>query len=422
MSSTDIVLGFGLTLILATACQIAANRFRLPAIVLLLPVGFVAGHYIDALNPQQSLGAAFSPLVGLGVAIILFDGGLDLSFRELEGHSQRVVRRLLIYGIPITWLGATLLAWPLLGLSGQAALMLGAIVIVSGPTVVAPLLDASRPGRRVTRILGWEGVTIDPIGAIIGAIVFQALVEHVRPGHGEAILSFARSLALGITGGAAGTLVLWLLLSKLRLTGVLATQAILATVVGTAALCDAHRDDTGLIAAIVMGVAFANLPGIQMPQDRRFFRTVVQLVIGLLFISISATVTVSSVRAVLVPTLVLVAALILLVRPLVAAAATVRTALPWRERAFVAWMDPRGIVAASTAATFGPLLAGAGIDGAQKLLPATFIVIVGTVTIYGLTAAPAARLLGLSETLEQERAEPDLPDEPDVDEPELEGR
>ena len=418
MSASDIVLGFGITVILAVGCQIVAAKFRLPAIVLLLPVGFIAGHYITEVNPEKTLGSAFSPLVGLGVAIILFDGGLDLDFRELEGHSQRVVRRLLLLGIPITFAGAAVLAWLFLDISGRAAIMLGAIVIVSGPTVVTPLLEAARPGQRVSRILGWEGLTIDPIGAIIGAVLFQGLVPHVRFGPGAELLSFLRSIGIGFVGGVIGTAVLWLLLSKVHLTGVLATQAIVATVIGAAALCDARRDDTGLIAAIVMGVALANLPGIDLPEDRRFFKTVVQMVIGLLFISISATVTTTSVRAVLGPTLVLIAGLVLLVRPLVAATATLRTALSIRERAFVGWMDPRGIVAASTAATFGPPLATAGISGADKLLPATFLVIVGTVTVYGLSAAPVAGLLGLTEASEQPEAGPELPPALDIDDAE----
>ncbi len=406
MSTSDIIFGFGLTVVLAVGCQIVAARFRLPAIVLLLPVGFTAGHYISAINPEKTLGSAFSPLVGLAVAIILFDGGLDLNFRELEGHSHRVVRRLLVLGIPITWVGAAVLAWPLLSLSGSAAVMLGAIVIVSGPTVVTPLLEAARPGWRVSRILGWEGVTIDPFGAIIGAISFHWLIQHQHLGQGAAVLSFLRSVGVGALGGVFGTAVLWLLLSKLRLTGVLATQAIVATVIGIAAMCDAIRDDTGLIAAILMGVALANLPVVDLPEDRRFFKTVVQMVIGLLFISISATVTAASVRSVLFPTLALIAGLVLVVRPLVAWAATLRTTLSLRERTFIGSMDPRGIVAASTAATFGPPLASAGIGGADRLLPATFLVIVGTVTLYGLSAAPLARLLGLGEPGEPGDARP----------------
>ncbi len=325
-----------------------------------------------------------------------------------------MVRRLVTYGAVITWAGAGLLGWLLLGLSGWTAIMLGAILIVSGPTVVTPILEAARPGRRVSLILGWEGVTIDPIGAIVGALVFQGLINHVQLGRGEEVLAFLRSLGVGAVGGIGGTIILWLLLSKLKLRGVLATEAIVATVIGVAALCDACRDDTGLIAAIVMGVALANLHHIDLPEDRRFFKTVVQLVIGLLFISISATVATTKLEPVLGPTLLLVAGLVLAVRPLVATCATVRTTLSARERAFVGWMDPRGIVAASTAATFGPPLAAAKIGGAEKLLPVTFLVIVSTVALYGLSAVPVSRMLGLHETREEQDIERDLPDEPDA--------
>ena len=187
----------------------------------------------------------------------------------------------------------------------------------------------------------------------------------------------------------------------MRLTGTLATEATVATVVFVAATCNAISDDTGLIAAITMGVALANLPGIDTPEDRRFFKTIVQLVIGLLFISISATVTPGSLRDLVWPTVGLICCLVLFVRPLVAAMATVRTSLSRKERAFIGWMDPRGIVAASTAATFAAPLVAAKVDGADKLLPVTFLVIVGTVLIYGLTAKPVVRLLGIGE------AEPD---------------
>ena len=417
LSTSSIFISFGVTIILAVGCQILASRLRIPAIVILLPVGFFAARLIGSLDPEKTLGQAFSPLVALAVAVILFDGGLDLNFRDLEGHSQRVVRRLLTYGSLITWAGAGLLGWLVLGLSGPAAIMLGAILIVSGPTVVTPILEAARPGRRVSLILGWEGVTIDPIGAIIGALVFQGLINHVQLGRGDELLAFLRSLGVGAVGGICGTIILWLLLNKVRLHGPLATEAILATVVGVAALCDAYRDDTGLIAAIVMGVALANLSSLELPEDREFFKTVVQLVIGILFISISATVATSKIELVLGPTLLLVAGLVLVVRPLVAACATSRTALSTRERAFIGWMDPRGIIAASTAATFGPPLAAAGVGGAGKLLPVTFLVIVGTVALYGLSAVPVSRVLGLHETREVEESEPDQPDEPETPPP-----
>ena len=173
----------------------------------------------------------------------------------------------------------------------------------------------------------------------------------------------------------------------------LGTNAQLAAVVAVAAGCDALRDDTGLIAAIFMGLAAANLRGFDIPARRPFFETLVQLIIGVLFISISATVTPQSLRHLILPTLVLVAVLVIVARPIVAFASTLRTDLPKGERAFIGWMAPRGIVAAATASTFTAALVAKGIGGASKILPATFLVIVATVTLYGLTAAPVARRL-----------------------------
>ena len=244
-------------------------------------------------------------------------------------------------------------------------------------------------------------------------VVFQAL----KSSHGHdvlaSVLGFAGRIGLGVAGGAAGIAVLWLLLGKLKLTGILATQAIIATVITIAGLCDALQDDTGLVAAITMGMVLANLRGVVVPEDRPFLKTVVQLAIGVLFISISATVTPASLRGVIWPTLGLVALLVLVVRPAVAVVTTARTSLTRNERIFVGAMDPRGIVAASTAASFSAPLVALGIGGANKLLAATFLVIVGTVAIYGLAAAPLARKLGLREPEPQpEKIPAEQPPEP----------
>jgi NhaP-type Na+/H+ or K+/H+ antiporter len=397
LTSSQIFIGVGLLVGLAASCQIVATRYRLPAIILLLPAGFIAGAATSTVNPDKLLGSAFTPLVGLAVAIILFDGGLELDFKELEGRHQQVVRRLLGLGIPVTWAGAGLFAWLLLGLSPKAAVMLGAILIVSGPTVVAPILALARPLSHLRSILWWEGTTIDPIGAVIGVLTFQAIKSGVSLHAGEEILRFLANIGVGLAGGAAGTTVLWLLLRKLKLTGVLATQATLATVIVVAASCDAFRDDTGLVAAIAMGVAMANLRGVEKPEDRVFFQTTVQLVIGLLFVSISATVTPASLRGVVAPTLGLVAGLVLVVRPVMTGIATARSSLSPREKAFIGSMDPRGIIAASTAATFATPLVQAHVGGADKLLPATFLVIVLTVLVYGLSAVPIVRALDLTD-------------------------
>ena len=393
MTQDQVFAGLGLIAVLAVGSQLVASRLRIPALLILLPAGFAAGALTDDVNPNRLFGAAFSPMVSLAVAVILYDAGLGLDARRLRGHTRRVVIRLIWIGVLVTWAAAALLAVPLLGMSKGAAVMLGAILVVSGPTVVGPLLNFVRPSERLQRVLVWEGSLIDPVGGILGALVFHGVVAADREGAAHQVGAFAASTGIGLAGGVVGAALLWLVLHRLRLDEVLGTTVQLGAVVGLAAACDVLRDDTGLIAAVVMGMALANLPGLDLPARRPFFETLVSLVIGLLFVSISATVTPHSLRHVMLPTLALVAVLVLVVRPLVAALATLGTDLPPGERAFVGWMAPRGIVAASTASTFSATLVGKGIGVAAKILPATFVVIVVTVTLYGLTAHPVARRL-----------------------------
>jgi NhaP-type Na+/H+ or K+/H+ antiporter len=402
VTSSQIFIGIGVIFGLAVACQVAAGRFRIPAIVLLLPAGFIAGVATSTVNPNKLFGSAFTPMVSLAVAVILFDGGLDLDFKQIEARHMSVVRRLLGFGTPVTWAGAGLFAALLLGLSTKVAVMLGAILIVSGPTVVTPILNLARPRRHVSTILSHEGTLLDPIGAVIAVVVFEVIQSSSKSklglsDLGSVVVHFVGRVGVGLLAGAVGIAVLWLLVHKLKLSGVLYTQAILATVIVTAAASNAFRDESGLIAAVAMGVAVANLPGREAPRDRPFLKTIVQLVIGLLFISISATVTPASLKGVVGPTVALVAILILVVRPLVTVLATARRGLTAKERAFIGMMDPRGIVAASTAATFTAPLVALKLGGADKLLAATFLVIMLTVLVYGLGAVPAVRRLGLSE-------------------------
>ncbi len=396
MSTSQVLLGVGLIMVLAVGSQVLASRLRIPALIILLPAGFTAGALTTDVNPQRLLGAAFSPLVSLAVAVILYDSGLALERGKVGGRARHVVPRLVIWGVPVTMAFAAVTAGPLLGMSAGAAVMTGAILVVSGPTVVGPLLAFVRPSDRLQRILSWEGSLIDPVGATLGAVVFDAVLESTHGGLGHPLGLFLLSLATGIAGAAVGVAVLWLCLCKLHLDDVLGTTAQLACVVGIAAACDIVRDDAGLIAAILMGLAVANLRAFDVPARRPFFETLVQLIIGVLFVSISATVTPASLSHLLLPTLALVAVLVLVTRPLVALLTTIRTELTRGERAFVGWMAPRGIVAAATASTFGAELAVHHVGGASKILPVAFLVIVATVAIYGLTAVPVARRLGVT--------------------------
>ncbi|MFF3611725.1 cation:proton antiporter [Streptomyces sp. NPDC002580] len=393
MTDNQILQGLGLIVVLSVGSQLVASRLRIPPLIILLPVGFTAGALTDIVDPDKLLGDAFSPMVSLAVAVILYEAGLGLDVRRLRGHMRRVVARLIWCGALITWAAAATLAVPLLGMSKSAAVMLGVILVVSGPTVVGPLLNFVRPTERLQHILIWEGSLIDPVGGILGALAFHAVVASDDRGVAGKLGQFAASSAVGLIGGGVGAAVLWFLLRRLRLGDVLGTTVQLAAAVGVAAACDAIRDDTGLIAAVVMGMALANLPGVALPARRPFLETLVSLIIGLLFVSISATVTPASLRHVVLPTLVLVAALVLVIRPLISFLSTVGTDVPRGERAFIGWMAPRGIVAAATASTFSATLVANGIGGAEKILPATFLVIVTTVTLYGLSAHSVARRL-----------------------------
>lgn len=318
MTTDQVLFGVGLILVLAVGSQVLASQLRIPALIVLLPVGFTAGALTTDVNPQRLLGATFQPLVSLAVAVILYDAGLGLDLTKLRGHTGPAVFRLIAVGVPVTWGFAAVFAGLLFGMSAQAALMIGVILVVSGPTVVGPLLRFIGPVERLQRVLAWEGSLIDPVGAILGAVMFHAILASPGGGLSYRPGQFVISVGTGVIGAVIGVGLLWLCLRKLDLGEVLATTAQLACVVGVAAVCDIVRDDAGLVSAILMGLAVANIRGFDIPARRPFLETLVQLIIGVLFITISATITPASVHHLVLPTLGLVAVLVLVARPLVA--------------------------------------------------------------------------------------------------------
>ncbi len=177
MTTNQILIGIGLILVLAVGAQVLASRLHIPAIIVLLPTGFVAGALTADVNPDKLLGPAFEPLVSLSVAVILYDAGLGLDLRKLKGHVRKVVIRLISIGVPVTWVLAASVAAPLLGMARGAAVMLGIILVVSGPTVVGPLLNFVRPTERLQRVLIWEGSLIDPVGGMTEEDDFNALAS-----------------------------------------------------------------------------------------------------------------------------------------------------------------------------------------------------------------------------------------------------
>jgi NhaP-type Na+/H+ or K+/H+ antiporter len=400
VTTTDnILLGLGLVIVLALGCQLVASRTHLPAIVLLLPVGFIAGAATNDVHPSFLFGDTFQPIVSLGVGLILFEAGLRLRFDELRGGARRVVLRLIPIGVVLTVVGITLAAHLILSLGWGSSLMLGAILVVSGPTVVLPLLEFVRPSEKVRSVLKWEGVLIDPIGALLGVVVFTALKAHAAGGGafkpGEMVVSILVGLAIGAIGAGA----LWLMLGELQRSVPQQTiAAALLTVVAAVVAADLIRDDAGFVAATTMGMALANQRRLDVSRVLEFQGNVVQLLIGVLFVLISASVTPASVRPLIAGSLGVIAVMVLVIRPLATALGTHGSTLGRPERMFIAWLAPRGIVAAATASSFGPALAKAGVSGAAKILPVAFMAIFVTVAVYGLTAVPVARRLGVAGT------------------------
>jgi NhaP-type Na+/H+ or K+/H+ antiporter len=399
MTTDDVLLGLGLVLTLAVGSQLVAGRLRLPAIVVLLPVGFVAGILTDDVHPDRLLGDLYQPFVSLAVGVILFEAGLRLSFREVNRRIHALVARLVGIGVIVTCGSVAVAVWLLFdGLGKGVPLVIGAILVVSGPTVVLPLLSFVRPAKTLRSVLTWEGVLVDPVGALLGVIVFHAVLSSAngdgawRPG------AMMASLAVGAAVGGAAALLLSLLLREVQRSAPRQAVPTVLMMVTAALVCaDLLRDDAGFVATTVMGAFLANQRHVDVSTTLEFHATLVQLLIGVLFVLIAASVSPGDVEAVLPGALALVAAMALVIRPLVVALATWRSELTVRQRAFLAWMAPRGIVAGATASAFGLQLAQANIAGADRILPIAFVVIFGTVVLYGLTAAPVARLLGVAE-------------------------
>src|SRR3954453_4279313 len=397
LSTDDLLTGLGLVVVIPLGCELLAVRTRLPAILLLLPAGFIAGAATDDVHPATLFGGTFQPLVSIGVGLILFEAGLRLPLPELRGNARRVITRLIPLGTVITALCVMLASKLIFSLSCGAAAVLGAVLVVSGPTVVLPLLSFVRPSDRVRNVLKWEGVLIDPVGALLGVLVFHAVKAGAggeRPFHFGSMLG---SIAVGLVAGAIGAGVLWLLLRGIqRAAPAQGVAAAIMTVVGTVVAADLVKEDSGFVAATVMGMVLANQREIDVSRVLEFQATVVQLMIGLLFVLISASVKPDTVADLLPEGIALLAVMVLVIRPLVIWLGTRGSELSQEEKTFMGWLAPRGIVAAATASAFRPPLGEAGGGGAEKVLPIAFIAIFGTVVIYGLTAAPLARRLRLA--------------------------
>ncbi len=400
LTPQEIMLAAALVFGIATTCQVVAPLLRIPALILLLPAGFLLGAAAPQFRMDQILGSAFPVAVDLMVAVILFQGGLELGTISLARGDKAVVSRLLWLGAPVTWGVAAVATHFLIGLDWPLATLLGAILIVSGPTVLNPILDFAQPTQRVRGVLMWEGTTLDPIGGILAVVIFQVIRVSNTETPADAVIAFVFSIAVAVVVAAAGVALAVLGIKAARGNKVIGTQVLIGTILAAAGFANFLSDDSGLLTALLMGVAsypIAKRMHAPLETTVPFFSTVASFGIGVLFVSIAALVPAALVVSVALPALAVALVLMVVVRPAVTALSSRKSSLTRNERIFIACMDPRGIVAAATASSVGAALIAAEVPGAAELLPAAFVIIAVTVFVYGLSATPLAKALGVRE-------------------------
>ncbi|NLE96177.1 MAG: sodium:proton antiporter [Dehalococcoidia bacterium] len=391
-------IGTALAIILALGLgsEWVAWRLQLPSVLVLLVAGFLAGPVFGILQPDLVSDETLVSIVSLAVAVILFEGSLSLRLSELGG-SAPTVWRLLSIGVLVTWLLAAAASVVLFGLSIQVAVLLGAVLVVTGPTVIIPLLIHIRPAGQVGAALRWEGIINDPIGAVLAVLVYEGVAAGSLHAAGIVVAAaLAKTIAVGVALGAIGAAVMIVSMRRYWLPDRLHSPVALAAAIAAFAVSDVLQPDSGLVAVTVMGVILANQASVRIVHIVEFKENLRVLLISVLFVVLASRVDGALLLSLLPRGLAFAAILILVARPLAVLASTVKSRVTLQEKAFLSWLAPRGIVAASISSMFALRLEALGYADAGLITPITFITIVVTVLVYGVTAAPVARRLGLA--------------------------
>jgi NhaP-type Na+/H+ or K+/H+ antiporter len=379
------------------ACQWIAWRVKMPAILFLLVTGILIGPVLGLLHPNELLGDLMLPMVSIAVAIILFEGALTLKFSELRGHGA-VVRNLVSVGVLVTWASAAAAAHYLLGWSLYLAALFGAIVVVSGPTVVMPLLRTIRPTASISSVLRWEAILIDPLGAILGLLVFDFIVaSQASQGLSQALITVGVMASTGTILGIVGGYLFGWAIRRRVIPDYLRNFAGLAAMLTVFAAAEAIRGESGLLAVTVMGIWLANVRDLDLDDVLNFKESLTLVLVAGLFILLAARLDIMELQRLGWGAIGVLLLLQLVAGPLRALVASIGTPLKMREILFLGWIFPRGIVAAAISALFALRLEQSGFEGAEGLVPLVFTIIIGTVVIQSLSAKPMARWLNVAE-------------------------
>ena len=388
----EVILAVALILAIGVGAQWLGWRARVPSIVFLLAAGLFVGPVTGLLEPDAILGDLLFPTVSMAVAVILFEGALGLGPQGISDAGSTVWRLLSIGAL--TTLGATALAaqW-VFDIDSSLAWLLAAVLVVTGPTVIGPLVRAIGLRGKVAKILEAEGTLIDPMGAIAAVLFFEGFFEEAVTGPWP--LELFLTLAVGTVAGGLGAALISAAFGRYLVPDQLQNVMTLATVLVVFAVADELQPEAGLVAVTVMGVVLASQERVDVEHVLEFNETLRTLFIAGLFILLGARIAPETLSGLGWQNALFLVVLVVVVRPLSVALSTLRSRLTWKERTFIALTAPRGIVAAAIASIFSLRLAEEDIEGAQLIVSATFTVIAGTVLLSGLMARPLARRLGL---------------------------
>lgn len=372
--------------------QVLAERLRVPAIAPLLIGGVLLGPEFAGLVQPENLGGTMQVIISFAVAIILFEGGLTLNVKGYL-NADKIIHRLLSVGVLITWFGTALIVKLLFGFSYMTCALAGSLIIVTGPTVITPLLKRVRVNEKLNQTLLWEGVMIDPVGVFVAVLCFEWLSSEAAV---QPLQNFLmRILVGGVVGGLSG-----LLLSEVHRRKWVPNEHtnlfVLAGVLLCFGICESATHEAGILAVVVAGQVFALCTPAGLESIKKFKTELTHLGIGVLFILLSATLKLDAVAAFGWRGALAILGILFIVRPLNIFVSTFGSDLSTREKVFLSWIAPRGVVAASMAALFALRLENQG-SVAEGSFIRTFVyaVIAATVLGQGLSAGLVARFLGV---------------------------
>lgn len=394
--SFELTLQMVIAVFAGISAQVIAEYLKVPSIVFLLIFGVLLGPDGFGLLHPHELGIGLEVIVALSVAVILFEGGLNLELRDL-GKVSGSLRNLVTLGTLITLLGGGMAAHWLGEFPWPIAFLYASLVVVTGPTVISPLLKQVQVDRQVATILEGEGVLIDPVGAILAVVVLNTILNG-DAGPEAVVIGLTMRLGIGGLIGAVGGWLLGLFLKRANfISEDLKNLVVLAGMWGLFSLSQMIRSESGLMATVVAGLV---LGASALPEERllrRFKGQLTVLGVSVLFILLSADLSIASIFALGWGSLFTVLVLMFVVRPISISVCTWNSGLHWRQKLFLSWVAPRGIVSASVASLFAILLTERGINGGDSIKALVFLTIMLTVFIQGLTARWIANLLQLNQ-------------------------